>query len=68
MIQNLKQVLTISDQIRNDIRKECKISNATLWNWSNGRTPIPFWAKEIINEITKDALGKELFTEQEIEV
>ena len=61
MHEDLKQVLRMSERIRIDILLDCKITRATLHNWENGKTPIPFWAKEKINRITLDVIGKETF-------
>jgi len=61
MNQEFKNVLWVSDRIRIGIITDCKITRATLWNWANGKTPIPHWAKEKINRITKYEIGKEVF-------
>ena len=64
MNENLKRVLDLSDQLRVRITAECKISRATLLNWAHGRTPIPFWAEERINKVTKELMGEEIFIEE----
>lgn len=64
MNEDLKTVLDLSDQIKRRIIEECKITRVTLWNWANGKTPIPFWAMEKINSISKEILGKEVFAEE----
>jgi hypothetical protein len=61
MNEELKSVLNLSDKFRDRIMRECKVSRVTVWNWANGKTPIPFLAKEKINLITKEILGKEIF-------
>jgi hypothetical protein len=61
MNEELRTILELSDQIRDRIIEECQITRATFYNWKNEKTPIPFWAKEKINEITKETLDKEVF-------
>ena len=63
MNEELKTLLDLSDKIRERIIDECQISRVTFWNWRNGNTPIPFWAKEKINTITKQLSGKNVFPE-----
>ena len=64
MNEELKGVLELSDKIKTRIIDECQITRVTLWSWVNGKTPIPFWAKEKINSISKEILGKEVFVEE----
>jgi hypothetical protein len=59
--ENLTQLLNLSLVIRSRIIGECRITKATFLNWTNGKTPIPFWAKEKINKITKDMVDREVF-------
>ena len=63
---NFADILDISVHLRWRIINECRISNATFWNWRSGKTPVPFWAKEKINIITKDLLGQEVFNLNEL--
>jgi hypothetical protein len=62
MDEDLRNLLGTSFRIRNDILAECRITKATLSNWANGKTSIPFWAQEKINAIARKETGKELFT------
>jgi len=64
MNDELKNLLDLSDRLRERIILECQISRVTLWNWQNGKTPILFWAKEKINLIAKEISGKEVFIEE----
>jgi hypothetical protein len=61
MNEELKSALDLSERIRDRIIDECQITRVTFWNWRNEKTPIPFWAKEKINLITKEMLGREVF-------
>jgi len=67
MNDNLNSVLSITLQmrLRQMIVRECRISRATLSNWLTGKTPIPFWAKEKIDTIIQQELGRTVFTDQE---
>ena len=65
MNDELKEVLALSSRIRERIINECKITRATLSNWLNGNTQIPFWAKEKIDLILHQEVGKTIFTDQE---
>ena len=60
MTEDLKAVLSLSERIKERIIGECKITRVTLWNWTNGKTPVPFWAQEKINSITQELLEKEV--------
>lgn len=64
MNEELKAALELSECLKERIISDCKITRVTFWNWKNGNTPIPFWAKEKINGITKEILGKEVFEEE----
>ena len=61
MNEELKAALELSEQLKERIISDCKITRVTFWNWKNGNTPIPFWAKEKINRITSEILGREVF-------
>jgi hypothetical protein len=39
------------DYLRREIITQCRISRSTWHNWINGKTEIPFWASEKIDEI-----------------
>ena len=67
MNEELKTLLDLSERLRERIIEECQISRVTFWNWRNGKTPVPFWAKEKINLITKEISGKEVFIEEIVE-
>ena len=64
MNEELKKVMELSERVRNRIIEECRISRVTFWNWQNGKTPIPFLAKEKIDEIMLQEVGKTIFAEQ----
>lgn len=64
MNEELKTLLDFSERIRERIINDCQITKVTFWNWRNGNTPIPFWAKEKINMITKEIAGKEVFVNE----
>jgi hypothetical protein len=57
MNEDLKQLLELSSRIRKRIVNECQITRATLSNWLNSKTPIPFWAKEKIDMIVIEETG-----------
>ena len=61
MNEELKMALDLSEHLKERIISDCKITRVTFWNWKNGKTPIPFWAKDKINVITIEILGKEVF-------
>ena len=63
MNNELKKVFDSTDLLKERIISDCKISQVTFWNWKNGNTPVPFWAKEKINLISKEIIGKEIFNE-----
>jgi len=67
MNNELSNLLSISLQlkIRQMIVSECRISRSTLSNWLLGKSPIPFWAKEKIDAILQQELGRTVFTDQE---
>ena len=52
MNEDLKTALNLSEQLKERIITDCQITRVTFWNWKNGKTPIPFWAKEKINMIS----------------
>jgi hypothetical protein len=67
MNEDLKQVLNLSSHVRERIINECQITRGTLHNWLNGKTPIPFWAKEKIDLIVNEDFGRKIFkTEDEL--
>jgi hypothetical protein len=67
MNEDLKQVLKLSSRIRERIINDCHITRATFSNWLNGKTPVPFWAKERIDVIVYEEIGKKIFeTEDEL--
>lgn len=61
MSEELKELLDLSEMLRVRIIKDCRITNMTFWNWRNGKTVVPFWAREKINTITNEIAGKEVF-------
>lgn len=61
MNEELLSMLDLSEQLKERIINDCHITSVTFWNWKKGNTPIPFWAKEKINLITRDIAGKEVF-------
>ena len=67
MNEDLKQILELSSRIRERIINECQITRATLSNWLNGKTPIPFWAKEKIDVIVMEETGHKVFSKEEQE-
>jgi hypothetical protein len=64
MNEELKQLLQLSSRIRERIITECRITRATLSNCQNGKTPIPFWAGEIIDKIVLQEAGKTILSTQ----
>ena len=64
MSEELKELLEFSEIIRERIISECRITNATFLNWKKDITPIPFWAKERINAITEQIVGKKVFANE----
>ena len=66
MNEELKMALNLSEHLKDRIISDCQITRVTFWNWKNGKTPIPFWAKEKINGITIEMLGKEVFINESI--
>ena len=62
----LKNVLEISDRIRSRILRECRITRATLCNWINARSPVPFWAREKIDAIVLQEIGRTVFSDNEL--
>jgi hypothetical protein len=64
MEEKLKLLLNLSAHIRERIIKECRITRATLANWLNKKTPIPFWAKEKIDLIIMQETDKRIFFQQ----
>ena len=67
MNEELKNLMTLSERVRSRIIEECHISRVTFWNWLNGNTPIPFWAKEKIDAISLQEVGKTIFEIQQNE-
>jgi hypothetical protein len=65
MNEELKGLFGISDRIKERVMNDCKITRVTLWNWLNGNTPIPFWAKEKIDAILIQEVGRTIFSDQE---
>jgi hypothetical protein len=63
-LKQLEQALKLSCRIRDRIIDECRISRATWWNWKGGKTEIPFWAKEKIDLIAQQELGRKVFCRQ----
>ncbi|MDR2915587.1 MAG: hypothetical protein LBV74_12270 [Tannerella sp.] len=66
MNEELKKLLDLSSRIRSRIKEECQITRITLYNWLNGKTPIPFWAKEKIDIIVMEETGNKIFSEEEL--
>jgi len=65
MNKELKEMMGVSDRIKARVINECKITRVTLWNWLTGNTPIPFWAKEKIDAILYQEVGRSYFSDQE---
>ena len=45
MNDEFKNVLDLSERVRERIIKDCRISRVTFWNWVNEKTPIPLVGK-----------------------